>query len=343
MTQGTRATVWAVGAALTVSMAASGCTLGKRGEEVDRFREAIPEADAVTLPGPESNAEASSSSSSANPGQRAQTTNDGGATTSWAKYYGVTRELRDGVRNVTGAVLGAVWIIVHTEPSSVGHDEAIWGPWTDSLEPASWRFRIREVAEREYDYYLEGRPKSATDDAEFRPVLSGKGWGKLHPKHGDGFFEIDLDVARELDPFKHQNDSGTVKITHDLPPTITSNLFALPKLVSAEVRPTTSSAWYSISSQANENRTGTLEFSALADVDDSAATALEDVLINSRWRADGAGRSDITLAGGDVPELLGTISAVECWSSDFARVYYLDSVEYEAAFGDAAACAYGEP
>ena len=128
MTHGKGRAVWAAGTALSLFMATSGCAFRKDGDDIERFREAIPEADAVAMPGPETSAEASSRAASAGPTERAQTTGSGAPNGPWAKYYGVTRELRDGVRSVTGVVLGAVWIIVHTEPSSVGNDEAIWGP-----------------------------------------------------------------------------------------------------------------------------------------------------------------------------------------------------------------------
>ncbi len=128
----------------------------------------------------------------------------------WAYWYGFTRYVRQGVNKVTAEVLGGVWIIVNTKPTSVSENEAIWGPYTDSLEPVTYRFRVTEVGPDEYDYKLEGRPKESSSDADYQAVLYGKGWGKGNDKHGDGFFVIDMDVARELDPFgKDPNDSGT--------------------------------------------------------------------------------------------------------------------------------------
>ena len=60
-------------------------------------------------------------------------------------------------------------------------------------------------------------------------------------------------------------------------------------------------------------------------------------------RAEGAGRADILIAGGDVPADPGSVSAVECWGSDFKRSYYTDSVGFEASAGQAAACVYDAP
>jgi hypothetical protein len=317
------------------TIALSGCVLEKK-EDAGRFREAIPQADQVEVSGPES--------AQGQQGAASQTQADEPwANGPWAKYYGFTRVVRDGVNAITGVILGSVWIIVHTQPTSVEENEAVWGPWTDSLEPVTWRFRVTEVGQDEYEYRLEGRPKSSDSDSDFRPVLLGKGFGKAHPSHGDGDFTIDLDTARELDPFYLGDDSGTVKVTHDLPQNITDNLFALPKTITAEVKPSASDEWFTVTSHAKEDRTGTLLVNAFDDVDDSGTTAKEDIQIASQWNGQGAGRSDITLSGGDIPADPGVVTAVECWDSDFYSVYYTDSINWQATEGEASACAYSEP
>jgi hypothetical protein len=326
--------LWA--AALT-AFVLPGCVLEKKDDDVGRFREAIPEAKAVEVSGPESAQSQTGAQSTP------MADDEPWANGPWAKYYGFTRHVRQGVNGTAGIVLGSIWLIVHTQPSDVTENEAIWGPYTDALEPATYRFRVTEVAEDEYDYKLEGRPKGSSSDADYRAVLSGKGWGRGHEKHGDGFFEIDLDTAKALDSFNHGDDSGTVKITHDLPPDITSNLFSQPRSVTAEVYPSSTDEWFTATSNSREDGTGTLVVTAHADADDTNLTAKEDIVIASQWNNQGAGRADITITGGDVPVDTNTITAVECWDSDFYRVYYDDSVSYEATEGDAALCAFSEP
>jgi hypothetical protein len=259
-----------------------------------------------------------------------------------AKWYAFTRGVRDGVNVVTRDVLASVWLIVHSAPSDASEDHAEWGPYTDALDPASYRFRVERVAPGEYDYTLEGRPKASSSDADYRAVLQGRGYGRLDPRHGDGSFTIDLDAARALDPLRHQDDSGTVTITHDLPATIDRNLGALPRTISADVNPEGES-WLHVRSQANADSTGALDVDAHADTDDSKATLLEDISVQSRWNANGAGRADISVAGGDLPATVPLVSATECWGTDFSRIYYSDSVTFEPTFGDATSCVYAEP
>ena len=324
-----------LGAAALATVVGPGCALGS-GDDADRFREAIPQADAVTVPGPEQRAAGNQAS------QSLTASDEPWANGPWAHYYGFTREVRDGVNHVTGAILGSVWLVVHTNPSTVSEKEAIWGPYTDALEPATWRLRVTEVAHDKYDYFLEGRPKTSDSDSDWVAVLEGTGFGKNHPKHGDGQFTLDLDAARALDPFTSE-DTGKIVVEHDLPSDITSNIAALPRVIRADVQPSEGAEWFTVTSTANEDGTGDLLVNAFADADDSQATQPEDIQIQSRWQNDGSGRADITLSGGDIPQSFGVVTAVECWGNDFMRVYYSDSVSYAPTEGDPTACPYAEP
>ena len=326
-------------ATLSLSCLASGCTLEKR-DDAEEYREAVPQREAVTVAGPESDAGADS-------GTTTQAAGNGPLSrVPYAKWYGFTRVVRGGVNLVTAAVLGSAWVIVHTEPSSVQDGEATWGPYTDSLEPVTYRFRVTRVAEGEYDYVLEGRRKASSSDADYRAVLKGHGYGKRHTQHGEGDFSIDLSAARELDPFAHQNDSGTVHVVHHLAHDIGEGS-ALPRSIVAEVKPApaVNPESFTVTSNANQDGSGSLHVVASADTDDTKMTQLEDIVVDSRFRADGAGRADIVIAGGDIPAATGSasVSAVECWGADFMRSYYSDSIDFEPSEGAASACVYGTP
>jgi hypothetical protein len=324
--------------AASALVAGPGCMLEKQ-DDGDEYREAVPLREAVVVAGPEADGGGDSSAASVT-----TQADEPWAVGPYSKWYGFTRVVRAGVNLVTGAVLGSAWIIVHTEPSSVEDGEAIWGPYTDALDPATYRFRVTRVADAEYDYVLEGRPKASSDDGDYRALLSGHGYGKRHELHGEGELTIDLDAAHDLDPFAHQDDSGTVRIVHHLPHDLSQGDF-LPRTILAEVtpNPAVNPESFSVTSTANEDGTGSLHVTANADVDDTKTTELEDIVVDSRWRVDGAGRADIVIAGGDVPADPGMVSAVECWGADFMRSYYSDSLELEPTEGEASACVYDAP
>lgn len=334
------------GAAACLLAVLPGCMLEKQ-DDGDEYREAVPLREAMVLAGPDA---ASGDTSAASIAERRGAMQAGpAARAEYARWYGFTRAVTGGVNVVTGAVLGSVWAIVHTQPTSIENGEAVWGPYTEALKPVTYRFRVTRVADASYEYVLEGRPKSSSSDGDYRAVLRGHGYGKQHEQHGEGEFSIDLDTARELDRFEHEDDSGTVRIVHHLPRDITSGGDALPRTIVAEVTPdpAVNPESFTVTSTASEDGTGTLHVDAESDVDDAeaaaASTQLEDIVVDSRWRTDGAGRADISIAGGDIPADPGVVTAVECWGADFARSYYSDSVGIEPTEGEVSACVYDAP
>ena len=259
-----------------------------------------------------------------------------------ARWYRFTRDLRDGVNGVTAVILGSVAWVIRTEPTEIGEGKAVWGPYpADGLEPVSWRLTVTRVGEHHYRYVLDGRPKASESDADFLTVLDGDGYGRKSEQHGDGSFSVNLDNAKRLDPSRHENDAGSVRIQHDLPRDISRHLGALPRFITADIA-REGGQWLSVTSSAFEDGTGAIDLQGSVDIDD-AGTAAEDISIASRWQRSGAGRSDIGIAGGDVPAEFAPATAAECWGEDFARVYYESSFEDPASVGDPAACAYGPP
>lgn len=313
---------------------APACALRQGDDGVDAYREAVPDRAAVRLSGPEDDNAAEARAGSSLASEEAGTTEG-----AWARYYAFTRHVRDGVNGTTAVVLGVVWAIVHTPPASVGEERAVWGPYTDDLEPATYRLVVERVGEAEYDYRLEGRPRASTDDAEFRAVLEGKGYDKRHASHGDGYFTLNLDVARSLDPVKNP-EGGSLRIDHDLPSQLDADGRALPRLIRADM--TRGDTWWSVESEQSAQG-GSLFVSAHDDLDPSKQTAREQIEIASRWLSSGAGRADVTLTEGDIPDELGAVTAVECWGTDFRRAYYEDSMSWEPSEGDASACAFDAP
>jgi hypothetical protein len=303
----------------------AGCALDTS-DDGDEFREAVPETTAIRLAGPEDEAATPAPSSSL------ESVDQPWADGPWAKYYAFTRYVRDGINGVTVGVLGGVWYVIHTRPSDVSAGTATWGPWTDDLSPVTARFRVTRNDDGSYRYLLEGKPRGAGDDA-YRTVLDGVGYRKNDARHGQGGFTVDLDAAKALDPLKNPN-GGQVRIDHQLP----REPGAVPRTITARAT-TGGEQWWTATSHQTANG-GTLLVDAHTDLDPTELTALEDVQIASQWRGSGAGRADLTLSGGDIPESLGVVTAVECWGTDFMRVYYTDSVNYQPTEGSAGACAF---
>jgi hypothetical protein len=321
------------GVSFMAAIALAGCSM-KSGDDVAEFREAIPAQGSVELDAPGSTTSGDMGAAS---GSRGLLDADpaGGEPAFW---YAFTRNVRDGVNLVTGAVLVSVWFVVHTEPSEFDENHAVWGPYEgDALDPARFRLLVKRIGEHHFEYILEGQAKSGLASAPYLPVLSGDGYSRRSELHGDGAFEIDLGNARILDPSRHEGESGSVRIEHDLPASIGRKQDPLPRVITASLLPE-SPEFLVITSVAHEDHTGELRVQGSVDVEGSESAALESVDIKSRWRPTGAGRADIGLSGGD--RATQSVTAVECWGTDFSQVYYSDSVDHQPTVGNESDCAY---
>lgn len=304
---------------------AAGCAV-KPDDSGERFREAIPTQDQVALrvPGTESTGGGGVGKTNL----RITTDPGSGALSgaeSTARYYRFTRDMTNAVDFGTAVILGSVWAIVHTPPTSIDDKTAVWGPGAASaLEPAVWKFTVKEVGTAEYDYVLEGQLKAG---GAWLTVMQGHGFGKTSPQRDTGWFQWDNDNYRELDPARAK-DEGTTKVTYDLT--------KLPATIAVELRPSAAKGWADVVVTHADAGAGSVEITGLGDIDDSKATQLEDIHLLSRWTSKGSGRADIELKSGDLPF---TVTARECWSESFARVYYEDTVSFEPKTGSEAACA----
>jgi hypothetical protein len=299
------------------------CTI--QADEAERFRDPIPQSGDVAtgIPG---------TSGAGAKAQSLHLMDLPGSGASYAKYYQMTRDMADGVDEGTGWVLALVWAIVHSPATQVGLHTAVWGPGNgDALSPVVWRFTVNEIGDREYDYKLEGRPKGSTNEADFKAVLTGHGFGKTRPEHRQGDFTLDFDASHALDPARSK-DTGTVKVAYDLR--------QFPATINADLTSSDKASYGSVDVTHQADSSGAVDVKMHADIDPSKTTKLEDVVIHSRWDATGAGRADVQISGGDLPATTPEVQASECWNAGFARVYYTDSANIEQPAGNETACVF---
>ena len=91
---------------------ATGCVAGA--DNGDKFREPLPVASELRLSVPRSSGATTRSG-------LAVGTSDA---PSYAKFYQFTRDVTDGVDLVTGVILGSLWLVVHTHPTTVDDRQA---------------------------------------------------------------------------------------------------------------------------------------------------------------------------------------------------------------------------
>lgn len=299
--------------------------------DASKFRDPIPQQGDAALAIAGSHVAGSTATQAAAVGSSLHLSGLGGGGADYASFYEFTRQITDGVDSGTFQIVSAIAAVTSYPPSSANDTEATWGPGGDALDPVNWRVTVTQVATGEFDYEVDGRPHGDSNDANFKAIVTGHGYGKDHPSYRSGTLTVYGDVLRALNP--SQSSGGTAKISYDAR--------NYPRTVTADLTTSDGSGqWYDASVTHGADGSGELTLTALADTSTPADGKNESVDENSRWDASGAGRADVKLTGGDYGGT--TVLVSQCWSATFAQSYYTDSVNYQPTAGDAASCVFAQ-
>lgn len=256
-----------------------------------------------------------------------------------AEYYRLTRTVSRDVNAGVYFVLNLVREVVSHRPTEVTGTTAVWGPFSDALDPIAWKVTVTRTAALEYSYKFEGRPK-ANVAAAFETVLSGVhrpalgADGAAMEGFGEGTFVLDFEARKRL-PLP-DDDVGSASVTYSRPS------LAAPVQVTAKFsgvkdgeRPgKTVDVDYRY--KRNAGGSGELEFTYKPD---SRVEGVGHVAVMSRWNESGAGRADVTAKGGTLP-LNTQATANECWNTSFASVYVKASWDPSLTYGNESVCAF---
>jgi hypothetical protein len=249
-------------------------------------------------------------------------------------WYVVTRQVTRDLNGGTAWVLIVVHTIVQFPATTIEGDTYTWGPWSDALDPADYRLVVTALGNGSYDWSLDGRSKTEPG-ADFQTVIAGNAVPGETEGTGHGEFTIDFDAAERVNPI--DNDArGVVGISYDLAARHLDMSIATVEVRDGAEVPVN----YEYAYSEKDDGSGDMIFAAHGDTDDEG-TAAEDAVIRSRWLADGAGRADVRLSGGDVSTTI-SVTASECWDSTFAVVYYSDSVNWLPTEGSQSSCAFAD-
>jgi hypothetical protein len=89
-----------------------------------------------------------------------------------SEYYRLTRVVSRDVNAGVYIVLNLVRDVVHYPPTAVTANTAVWGPFSEALDPIAWRVTVTRAAPNDYAYKFEGQAK-ANPASGFETVLSG--------------------------------------------------------------------------------------------------------------------------------------------------------------------------
>lgn len=293
-------------ASCVLSLAATGCV--QQDAPPAAIAKAIPTSDQVSIKLPDGQAR---------------------AVGDLASYYVVTRDVTRTFNGGSAWVLILIHSIVQYPVTSISGTTYTWGPWSGSaLDPATYKLDVNANADGTYDYSLQGKSKS-DPNASFEAVISGHADPTPGELQGNGEFFIDFDASKRVNPVDNGDAKGQVDVHYDL----AARHLDL-HIMSTDANGAPVAADYAYDDTADGG--GNMTFDVQANVGGTALN--EDVTMRSRWLADGEGRGDFRIAGGD----LGSTQAIgsQCWSQLFLETYYTDNASFLPTEGDPGSCAF---
>jgi hypothetical protein len=314
--------------AALIGLTGCGAGLPQTTDKADTFRNVVPSKQGIDIKVPGSAGQALTSGDEIGSQQQALLNQKAG-------LYELTRVTTVAVNTWTWVWLKLLDDIVKVPPTTLDDTHAVWGPGNDGpLAQNIYRFTVTKVATG-YDYTLEAKGKSDPDTA-YLTIIDGHHTPGSSEKFGDGTFTLYWDRAQAL-PEHDANVLGTGIFTYSRNEHWDVTVGVKFQQVKDQDTGKRVDANYAFSQvQGGE---GSFEFMLWKDMTTvpNDTPAPERQAIKSRWKNDGAGRSDVKFSQGD---LTVEVTASECWGATFLETYYKDSLGLTAQQGQETDCAF---
>lgn len=324
---------------LFTALVLTGCGRGVATES--EFRSGLPTKEMVQVKSPDTQ--------STGIGQRQSRLSSGEvnalAQNQESSFYELTRGATAIVNGSTLAVLGLVNGVTQYTPTSISGETAVWGPHSEALQKNSWKLSVTRTADNTYSYTLSAKDKNDAN-ADFVDVLTGSQTAAVDDKgdalagFGHGQFTLNWDKIATLPD--HDANVGSLTVTYARPDATSAVTVAAHFSQIKDDNDPSKRIDVDYGYASTPGQGGQFDFKEIADAYHPAGSSkLETLTIRSRWQETGAGRSDIKLAGGDLP---GEATVNDCWDthflSQFMRTSY-DPFNKDTNYGtEATSCAF---
>jgi hypothetical protein len=303
----------------TTLIAAAALTLAACAPPEDpaqKFRDALPKAEAVQIGTPEAEG---------NPGALSVSRSALGETTALQSEYAImSYYLALTVNSGVGFTLRFLQFVTAFPPTSCEDGRSCtWGPWVDDAGLNRWKLDVQKVGDA-YEYALSGQP-GTRPEVGFVPFISGTAY-PVDRDHGSGTFTIDFDAQNGLDhgPLWEASDFGQIVVTYDN----TKDVSVGATFLNAENDdPANRHPLNAVYSFEHGPSGGELQIAF------ENLTSHDVWSLRTRWAPSGAGRGDAQYdAGGDGIDL----QASECWAGEVQS--YAEVYDSKIPFGEENAC-----
>jgi hypothetical protein len=250
-------------------------------------------------------------------------------------FYVLTREASGSVNGFVENWLDTLHDIVSLTPVAEGEDAWAWGPMHQGeggLAPTTEYLVVQREADGTFSYAVIEAARAEDDDrANYVPIIAGKLLGGTSVEDSFGWFAVDFTAAAEMDPMR--DTVGHAVFAYDMVqgPLVVA---ALDDIATGG-EPATNALYGYIR---GADGSGVMDVLVHGDV---GGTDMEETWdLRSRWTADGAGRSDGQITGGDLGLQVATLN--DCWAMGAQTVFYANDLAPETEYGDEADCAFAE-
>jgi hypothetical protein len=314
---------------IAACLALAGVAVGCRPplEEAEEFRRGVPREETVTAQVPSK-------------GQSQALTVEGEARALkglpadyWALTFGVSTVINGGA----GFVGLLVKTVIAFPPTSLTADQAVWGPFSGTLDPITWKLTVKRVGDHKFQYQFDGQSKLSP--GPFITVLAGTHTAALDDQgdpiegFGTGSFTLDWD-ARQMLPLANPNEVGKANYSYARLPGQTGTINAQFQKVKDKDTGKIVDVDYAYAH--HQGGSGSMDFS----FDAAAQLGMADgrATVHSRWQANGAGRADATLTSTSLP---AAATASECWNTTSSSMFFAHSWAPALDYGvEATDCVY---
>lgn len=254
-----------------------------------------------------------------------------------ADSYVTTVQVSTDVNGWISNVLDMLDTITSFEPTySDAENRFFWGPWDDGgLDPNHTALYVEfDEPTGKYAWAIVKRDKDSTDDEDWTPIVAGEAYEGDDEDQGHGFFIIDFDANTALSPA--ESAVGTFLSTYEV-----TDAGVVAEASFDEFAENGSDDPITAGYSYGQDPTGAgyMDLAYLADINEDGSQE-ETIVLRTRWLADGAGRGDSVVFGGDLGVL--TYTATECWDTDFAVSFEENNAELQRA-GDETSCVFDQP
>lgn len=222
---------------------------------------------------------------------------------------------------------------VTAEPISYREDDRrLWGPVPAENGDDIW-FDMTRVEDR-FDYEMLWAEPGEGPDGGVVP-FSGSFVAGTVPREGQGNFLFRFGVMYELESQPDSLVAGDLYVDHDNRDGQVLLAIDLDGIVGPEGEPPWS-AQYAF--HLAPEGPGWFEYATEGDLEGTDPAVLEQYEVRTRWLADGSGRADARLSGGDLGAFEYLVT--ECWDANYMRTYYADNTGFTLPWGDPESCVY---